>query len=143
LGCCTAARRARRGARPRRRLELQAFPPPFHRISGFPLADLQGVADAVGIKLYTMHWPMIARFWAATLPAGRSAALDAGARDRTAVRITDGPRTARVALSRSARSAPRWRDGAAREARTAQGRGGVPITAFVHSCGRWPTWYPP
>ncbi len=50
---------------PRRRLELQAFPPPFHHLSGFPLANLRGVADAVGIKLYTMHWPMIARFWAA------------------------------------------------------------------------------
>ncbi len=63
---------------PRRRLELQAFPPPFHHISGFPLASLQGVADAVGIKLYTMHWPMIARFWAAGLVnAGAPALHDA------------------------------------------------------------------
>jgi hypothetical protein len=52
---------------PRRRLELQAFPPPFPRISGFPLGELAGLADAVGIKLYTMHWPMIARFWARDL----------------------------------------------------------------------------
>jgi hypothetical protein len=52
---------------PRRRLEVQAFPPPFHRLSGFPLGRLRGIADAVGIKLYTMHWPMIARFWAAGL----------------------------------------------------------------------------
>lgn len=52
---------------PRRRLEPQAFPPPFHRISGFPLCQLDGVADAVGIKLYTMHWPMIARNWATDL----------------------------------------------------------------------------
>ena len=54
-------------AGPRRRLELQAFPPPFHRISGFPLDALDGIADAVGIKLYTMHWPMIARQWAREL----------------------------------------------------------------------------
>ena len=54
-------------AGPRRRLELQAFPPPFHRISGFPFDALDGVADAVGVKLYTMHWPMIARFWARDL----------------------------------------------------------------------------
>ena len=52
---------------PRRRLELQAFPPPFPRMSGFPIARLDGLADAVGIKLYTMHWPMIARFWARDL----------------------------------------------------------------------------
>ena len=52
---------------PRRRLEPQAFPPPFHRISGFPMAKLAGIADAVGIKLYTMHWPMIARYWARDL----------------------------------------------------------------------------
>jgi len=51
----------------RRRLEAQAFPPPFSRISGFPLDHLAGVADAVGIKLYTMHWPMIARYWARDL----------------------------------------------------------------------------
>jgi hypothetical protein len=52
---------------PRLRLEPQAFPPPFHQISGFPLASLGGIADAVGIKLYTMHWPMIARYWARDL----------------------------------------------------------------------------
>lgn len=62
---------------PRRRLELQAFPPPFHRISGFPLGALRGVADAVGIKLYTMHWPMIARFWAAGLLGADAARADA------------------------------------------------------------------
>lgn len=62
----------------RRRLEVQAFPPPFHRISGFPLDALDGVADAVGIKLYTMHWPMIARYWARDLVGATSdAALDA------------------------------------------------------------------
>jgi hypothetical protein len=62
----------------RRRLEPQAFPPPFHRISGFPLDGLADVADAVGIKLYTMHWPMIARFWATDLlGASSSEAIDA------------------------------------------------------------------
>ena len=65
----------------RRRLELQAFPPPFHRISGFPLGALDGIADAVGIKLYTMHWPMLARNWARDLagdsPAGLGDAITA------------------------------------------------------------------
>ncbi len=62
---------------PRRRLELQAFPPPFHGVSGFPLGALRGAADAVGIKLYTMHWPMIARFWAAGLVDGGPGRVDA------------------------------------------------------------------
>ena len=31
------------------------------------MAKLAGIADAVGIKLYTMHWPMIARYWARDL----------------------------------------------------------------------------
>lgn len=64
---------------PRRRLELQAFPPPFSTMSGFPLGALDGIADAVGIKLYTMHWPMIARYWARDLAgdAAAPATLDA------------------------------------------------------------------
>jgi hypothetical protein len=70
-------------AGPRRRLEPQAFPPPFHRISGFPLTGLDGIADAVGIKLYTMHWPMIARYWARDLLGDASA----GAQDAATAAI--------------------------------------------------------
>ena len=55
---------------PRRRLEPQIFPPPLQRISGFPVDTLAGIADAVGVKLYTMHWPMLARYWARDLLAG-------------------------------------------------------------------------
>ncbi len=54
-------------AGPRRRLEAQVFPPPLHRISGFPIETLDGVVDAIGVKLYTMHWPMLARYWARDL----------------------------------------------------------------------------
>lgn len=59
---------------PRRRLELQAFPPPFSAMSGFPLTALEGIADRVGIKLYTMHWPMIARYWAREIAGDASPA---------------------------------------------------------------------
>ena len=31
------------------------------------MAALHGIADAVGVKLYTMHWPMLARYWARDL----------------------------------------------------------------------------
>ena len=40
---------------------LQGFPPPWNFLSGFDFAALDGVADAIGMKLYTMHWPMIER----------------------------------------------------------------------------------
>ena len=41
-----------------------------------------GVADAVGVKLYTMHWPMLARYWARDLLAG--AGVSAGQNALTA-----------------------------------------------------------
>jgi len=57
---------------PRRLFEPQVLPPPFSLFSGFPLDDLEGLADAVGVKLYTMHWPMIARSWAQQLVGNES-----------------------------------------------------------------------
>jgi hypothetical protein len=43
----------------------QSFPPPWTRLSGF---DTGAVAKlgvlAIGVKLYTMHWPMMARAYA-------------------------------------------------------------------------------
>lgn len=50
-----------------RRLEPQIMPPPLQLNSGFPLGRLAGFADALGVKLYTIHWPMIARYWARDL----------------------------------------------------------------------------
>ena len=55
---------------PQRRFEPQIFPPPLQRISGFPVDSLGAIADAVGVKLYTMHWPMLSRYWAQDLLSG-------------------------------------------------------------------------
>lgn len=52
---------------PRRVLEPQVFPPPLSRYSGVDWAAIADTADAVGVKLYTMHWPMMARYWARDL----------------------------------------------------------------------------
>jgi hypothetical protein len=125
---------------PRRLLEPQAFPPPFHRLSGFPLGELDGVADRIGIKLYTMHWPMLARYWARDLlpgdasPAAQDAVAAAvalrfglvdGAVDGATLRYPEPQqphpvgRTAQLAKLRDARAAA----------------GSVPVTAFVHSYG--------
>ena len=41
----------------------QAFPPPWNIVSGFDYAAAQPYAAAIGVKLYTMHWPMMLRFY--------------------------------------------------------------------------------
>ncbi|WID95846.1 hypothetical protein QO058_24325 [Bosea vestrisii] len=38
---------------------MQAFPPPLNRLSGFDFAAVDGIADEIAVKHYTMHWPMI------------------------------------------------------------------------------------
>jgi hypothetical protein len=38
---------------------MHAFPPPFSDITGFDFAANSAVADSIGMKLYTMHLPMI------------------------------------------------------------------------------------
>ena len=123
----------------RRLLEPQAFPPPFHAISGFPLGELEGVADRIGIKLYTMHWPMLARYWARDL-VGRDdpAALDT----LTAViamrlGLTDGLEAgARLHYPEPHQPHPAGARAQREKLRTAQAAAGrVPVTAFVHSYG--------
>lgn len=52
---------------PRRCFEPQVFPSPLSQWSGIDWPALRETADAVGVKLYTMHWPMMARYWARDL----------------------------------------------------------------------------
>lgn len=42
-----------------KRLFVQGFPPPWDQLSGFAAGTVNGLADDVAIKFYTMHWPMI------------------------------------------------------------------------------------
>lgn len=42
-------------------LFLQTFPPPLNRVTGFDLPAASAYCDMVGVKLYTMHWPLIER----------------------------------------------------------------------------------
>ncbi len=37
----------------------QAFPPPLNALSGFDIAAIAPGVEGIGIKFYTMHWPMI------------------------------------------------------------------------------------
>jgi len=47
------------------RVELvpNAFPPPFSLASGLDYRRAAQVSSAIGVKLYTMHWPVILRFY--------------------------------------------------------------------------------
>ncbi|MEX0828444.1 MAG: hypothetical protein WD005_05780 [Haliea sp.] len=40
---------------------LQTFPPPLNILTGFDLSAAGKHCDMVGVKLYTMHWPLIER----------------------------------------------------------------------------------
>jgi hypothetical protein len=63
LSACAVTLRIASGGRIA--LMPQSFPPPWTRLSGF---DTTAVAKlgvtAIGVKLYTMHWPMMARAYA-------------------------------------------------------------------------------
>lgn len=48
---------------------LQCFPPPLNVATGFDLARLGALCDMVGVKAYTMHWPLIERNYLAALQA--------------------------------------------------------------------------
>ncbi|MEO8741109.1 MAG: hypothetical protein ABI537_15575 [Casimicrobiaceae bacterium] len=125
----------------RRRLEPQIFPPPFQRISGFPVGAIKGVVDAIGVKLYTMHWPMLARYWARDLLAGTGGERELDAATAAVTDLfgfsdaldSDGatlrypePHEAHPAGTRA------QRDKLLDAARLANG---VPVRAFVHSYG--------
>jgi hypothetical protein len=54
------AQKLRETLPPRMALVFGTFPPPFTTVSGF---DFRTVATAFHVKLYTMHWPVIFRFY--------------------------------------------------------------------------------
>lgn len=125
---------------PRRILQPQVFPSPWSQWSGFAWDALSETADAVGVKLYTMHWPMMARYWARDL-IGASAGpeLDAvtgamadflGLCDQTpadgAALHYPAPDTAHPVGAR------RQREKIAQAQALA---GSVPVVAFAHSYG--------
>lgn len=73
----------------RKQMFLQCFPPPWNRLSGFAPARLSDVADLIGVKFYTMHWPMMARQYGDMI-AGFSG-VDADAATRAVYRLFIDP----------------------------------------------------
>ncbi len=118
----------------------QAFPPPFHRLSGFDFAAAGKVADLVGVKLYTMHWPMILRNWGEALAAlapkasGRAIA-------QALVRLTETGDPAPEGIASLRYPEPDEPHPAGDEAMAGKIRlaraeaGGAPIAAFAHAYG--------
>jgi hypothetical protein len=57
------AKRLRDAIPPRIALTFGTFPPPFSTVSGMQFSALAQYATAIHCKLYTMHWPVIFRFY--------------------------------------------------------------------------------
>jgi hypothetical protein len=55
---------------------LHAFPPPFNQLTGFDFAANSAIADGIGMKLYTMHLPMILRNVGREMAGTESTILD-------------------------------------------------------------------
>ncbi|MBL8228894.1 MAG: hypothetical protein JNL98_10470 [Bryobacterales bacterium] len=56
--------KAFRAAIPREKeLMPNAFPPPLSLLSGLDFARISPYSSGISTKLYTMHWPMMMRFW--------------------------------------------------------------------------------
>jgi hypothetical protein len=52
-----------RAAVPGKKIVLRSFPPPWSQISGFSYPDMAPVSNAICVKLFTMHWPMMVNSW--------------------------------------------------------------------------------
>ena len=46
-----------------KQLVTHAFPPPFNSMSGLDFSRIAPLVDHIPVKLYTMHWAMITRFY--------------------------------------------------------------------------------
>lgn len=104
---------------------LQTFPPPFDRLNGFDPEAMAPLCDMIGVKFYTMHWPMIERDYLGALQSRGDFAPEAvapvlarllalappGARQEDAIRYPEphephpGPSEAITAKMKAARAA--------------------------------------
>jgi hypothetical protein len=64
------------GAGKGKELSPNAFPPPLSLLSGVDYAAVSQHADSINMKLYTMHWPVIVRFYAEEILANNDGPLN-------------------------------------------------------------------
>ncbi|MBJ3774632.1 hypothetical protein [Acuticoccus mangrovi] len=116
----------------------QAFPPPFTIVSGFDFAAIAPLATEIGVKLYTMHWPMILRDWG-TAMSGSAVSDRALAMALVALTGTGSGETSLDALVYPEPDVPHSAGDAAMAGKIAAARravaGRVPIAAFAHGYG--------
>jgi hypothetical protein len=128
---------------PRRALEPQVFPSPLSLCSGFDWSALAATSDAVGVKLYTMHWPMMARSWARDLVGSADAKLldTVTAAMADFLGFTDEPVTDGATLHYPSPSTAHPVGARAQADKILQAQhaaGTVPVIAFAHSYGPVP-----
>ena len=119
-------------------LEPQVFPQPMSTWSGFAWDGLSSTCAAVGLKLYTMHWPMIARYWARDL-IGTSEGYAADQLTQALYQwMSMGPGTDASKLIYPPPDTPHpvGDEAQVEKLQTAQSQAGaVPVIAFTHSYG--------
>jgi len=128
-------------AGPGMELMPNAFPPPFTLASGMDFTKAARHSAAISVKLYTMHWPMILRFY-----GDQILGANPGLSDRLLVRalvrwldIADGeglPRLADYSYPRPGQTHPVGVRAQVRKIRDAQqDAGSVPVYSLVHGYG--------
>jgi len=113
----------------------QGFPAPFSFISGFDPAALAPLVPAMGVKLYTMHWPMILRFWAEAMGRPEDPGLLVALAE--ALDLVDGDvDPALLTYPEPDRPHPVGAGAQARKIAAARAAAGdTPVFAFAHSYG--------
>jgi hypothetical protein len=117
-----------------------AFPPPWSLVSGFDYAAASAHCDGIGVKLYTMHWPMMLRGYGEALLAanpGLSEALLARCLARWwDVRDDEGPEgIAGYAYPEPDEAHPVGAEAQSRKIAQARAEASVPVYAFAHGYG--------
>lgn len=115
----------------------QAFPPPWHLLSGFELAGAANLVEGIGVKFYTMHWPMILGDWARAMGGGSDDAALAAALVRATGTGAEPPATI-ASFAYPGPDEPHPASSEAIAAKIAAARreaGNVPLYAFTHAYG--------
>lgn len=117
-----------------------AFPPPFTAVSGFEFARAAAHSASISVKLYTMHWPMMLRFYGDALLAANPV-LSAELLGRTLAHLMDideNPRRSVTDYRYPLPEEPHPVSEASLERKIHQARraaGATPINALAHGYG--------
>lgn len=115
----------------------QAFPPPWNLLSGFGLAGASPIVEGIGIKLYTMHWPMILADWARAMTGGGDdAALAAALVRATGTGVAPPASTSGFSYPEPDEPHPASSEAIAAKIAAARAEvGETPLYAFTHAYG--------